>query len=58
MTRPTSHEHRNVGILAANQALFLVAAITVTTLSGIVGQRLAPNPPLATLPILMMIGVV
>jgi MFS family permease len=59
VTRPTSQERRNVGILAANQALFLVAAITVMTLSGIVGQRLAPTPALATLPIaMMMIGVV
>lgn len=59
MTRPISHEPRNVGILAANQALFLVAAITVMTLSGIVGQRLAPTPALATLPIaMMMVGVV
>jgi MFS family permease len=59
VTPPTSHERRNVGILAANQALFLVTAITVMTLSGIVGQRLAPTPALATLPIaMMMIGVV
>jgi MFS family permease len=59
VTRPTNQERRNVGILAANQALFLVAAITVMTLSGIVGQRLAPTPALATLPIaMMMIGVV
>jgi MFS family permease len=55
----TSLERRNVGILAANQALFLIAAITVMTLSGIVGQRLTPNPALATLPVaMMMIGVV
>jgi MFS family permease len=59
VTRPISHERRNVAILAANQALFLVAAITVMTLSGIVGQRLAPTPTLATLPIaMMMVGVV
>jgi MFS family permease len=59
VTRPTSHERRNVAILAANQALFLVAAITVMTLSGIVGQRLAPTPTLATFPIaMMMVGVV
>ncbi|MEX1163521.1 MAG: MFS transporter, partial [Nitriliruptor sp.] len=59
MNRPTGDERRNVGILAANQALFLIAAITVMTLSGIVGQRLAPTPALATLPIaLMMVGVV
>jgi fucose permease len=55
----TSGERRNVAILAANQALFLIAAITVMTLSGIVGQRLTPNPALATLPVaMMMIGVV
>jgi hypothetical protein len=47
--RPTSDERRDVGILAVNQALFLVAAITVMTLGGIVGQRLAPTPTLATL---------
>jgi MFS family permease len=59
VTRPSRHERRNVAILAVNQALFLVAAITVMTLSGIVGQRLAPTPALATLPIaMMMIGVV
>ena len=55
----TSRERRNVAILAANQALFLIAAITVMTLSGIVGQQLTPNPALATLPVaMMMIGVV
>jgi MFS family permease len=55
----TSLERRNVGILAANHALFLIAAITVMTLSGLVGERLAPSPALATLPIaMMMIGVV
>lgn len=59
MSSATSQERRNVGILAANQALFLVAAITVMTLSGIVGQRLAPTPALATLPVaMMMVGVV
>lgn len=55
----TSRERRNVAILAANQALFLIAAITVMTLSGLVGQRLTPNPALATLPVaMMMVGVV
>ena len=55
----TSRERRNVAILAANQALFLIAAITVMTLSGIVGQQLTPNPALATLPVaMMMVGVV
>ena len=56
---PTRLERRNVGILAANQALYLVASITVLTLSGVIGQRLAPSPALATLPVaMMMIGVV
>ena len=50
----TPLERRNVGILAANQALSLVITITVMTLSGLVGQRLAPAEVLATLPIAMM----
>ena len=59
MARSSRRERSNVAILASNQALFLIAAITVMTLSGIVGQRLAPTPALATLPIaMMMIGVV
>ena len=59
MTTATTRERVNVAILAANQALFLIAAITVMTLSGLVGQRLSPNPALATLPVaMMMIGVV
>lgn len=57
--RPTRLERANVAILAANHALFLIAAITVMTLSGLVGQRLTPTPALATLPVaMMMIGVV
>jgi MFS family permease len=59
MPRSSRRERRNVAILAANQALFLIAAITVMTLSGLVGQRLTPNPALATLPVaMMMVGVV
>ena len=59
MSRSTARERANVAILAANQALFLIAAITVMTLSGLVGQRLAPTPALATLPVaMMMVGVV
>jgi MFS family permease len=59
MSRSTLRERTNVAILASNHALFLVAAITVMTLSGIVGRNLAPTPALATLPIAMlMIGVV
>jgi predicted MFS family arabinose efflux permease len=59
VARSTPRERINVGILATNQALYLVAAITVLTIGGLVGRRLAPSPALATLPIaMMMIGVV
>lgn len=52
-----AHEKKNVAILVVSQLLFMVATITVTTLSGVIGQELSPNPSLATLPIsLMMIG--
>ena len=47
-------EKTNVAILAASQALFLIAAITVMTLSGVVGQQLTPSPALATLPVAFM----
>ena len=58
MARDTGRERFDVGILALNQALSLVVTITVMTLSGIVGQRLAPVALLATLPVaMMMIGV-
>jgi hypothetical protein len=30
-------------ILACSQALYLITAITVMTLGGVVGQRLAPS---------------
>ena len=59
MATDAVRERVNVAILATNQALFLIAAITVMTLSGLVGQRLTPNPALATLPVaMMMVGVV
>ncbi len=49
----------NIAILVVNQTLFMVAAITVMTLSGVVGSRLSDNPSLATLPIAMtMVGAV
>lgn len=52
-------EKRNVAILVVSQILFMVASITVMTLSGVVGQQLAPDPGLATLPIsMMMLGAV
>lgn len=59
MDRGARRERVNVALLAANQALFLIAAITVMTLSGVVGRQLAPTEALATLPVaLMMFGVV
>lgn len=52
-------EKRNVAILVISQVMFMVAAITVMTLSGVVGQQLSPDPGLATLPIaIMMLGTV
>jgi MFS family permease len=47
-------EKTNVALLTASQALFLISATTVLTLSGIVGQRLAPDPALATLPVALL----
>ena len=53
------HEKRNVALLVFSQMLFMIASITVMTLSGVVGAQLSPNPALATLPIaLMMLGTV
>ncbi len=54
MTDALPRERLNVAILASSQALFLIAAITVMTLSGVVGQQLTPSPALATLPVAMM----
>lgn len=52
-------EKRNVAILVFSQVMFIVAAITVITLSGLVGQQLSPDRGLATLPItVMMLGTV
>lgn len=51
---PIPREKTNVFLLAASQALFLIAAITVMTLSGVVGQQLTPEPALATLPVALM----
>lgn len=41
-------EKRNVAILVISQVMFRVAAITVMTLSGVVGQQLSPDPGLVT----------
>ncbi|MGM0694931.1 MAG: MFS transporter [Pseudomonadota bacterium] len=56
---PAYREKHNVAILVTSQVLFMIAAITVMTLSGVVGQQLSPAPGLATLPIaMMMLGTV
>ncbi|WP_404362860.1 MFS transporter [Marinobacter sp.] len=47
-------EKRNILILVVSQTLFMVASITVMTMSGVIGQQLTPEPGLATLPIAMM----
>ncbi|MEE4251296.1 MAG: MFS transporter [Alcanivoracaceae bacterium] len=54
MPHQYSLEKRNVAILVTSQTLYMVASITVMTLSGVVGLRLSPDPGLATLPIAMM----
>ncbi|TGG93334.1 MFS transporter [Natronospirillum operosum] len=52
-----AREKINVAILVTTQTLFMIASITVMTLSGVVGAQLSPEPGLATLPIaLMMVG--
>jgi len=52
-------EKQNTTILVVSQILFMVSAITVMTLSGVVGLELSPDPTLATLPIaLMTLGTV
>ncbi|MFO1262095.1 MAG: MFS transporter [Rhodoferax sp.] len=52
--QPTSSEKRTVLLLAASQALFQTASVMVMTISGLVGQQLATDKRLATLPIAMM----
>lgn len=52
-----TRERLNVALLAGAQALFSIAAITVMTLSGLIGRELSPDPALATLPVsVMMLG--
>lgn len=51
---PLSAEKRNVFLLSGTQALFQTSSVMVMTVSGLVGQGLATNKALATLPIAMM----
>ncbi|OOG27721.1 MFS transporter [Thioalkalivibrio denitrificans] len=54
---PFARQGLNVGILAGSQAFYNMTAITVMTLSGLVGLHLSPDPALATLPVsFMMLG--
>jgi MFS family permease len=54
---PFARQGVNVGILASSQAFYNMTAITVMTLSGLVGLHLSPDPSLATLPVsAMMLG--
>ncbi len=52
-----TRERLNIGVLATSQAFYSITAITVMTLSGLVGLHLSPDPALATLPVsAMMLG--
>lgn len=52
---PFSTEKRNVALLSGAQALFQTSSVMVMTVSALVGQTLASNKMLATLPIAMMV---
>ncbi len=50
-SRPLGNTHRNVGLLAACQALLITNNSTLIAVNGLAGLALAPNPSLATLPV-------
>ena len=50
-SRPFGNTHRNVGLLAACQALLMTNNATLIAVNGLAGLALAPNPSLATLPV-------
>jgi len=50
-SRPFGDTHRNVGLLAACQALLITNNSTLIAVNGLAGLALAPNPSLATLPV-------
>ncbi len=54
MATAVPREKTNVALLFMSQALFGITVTTVLTLSGVVGQQLAPSASLATLPIALM----
>lgn len=51
---PVPYYRLNVFLLALCQGLYLITAVTGITFAGLVGQMLADNPLLATLPIAVM----
>ncbi|HLV47426.1 MAG TPA: hypothetical protein VKY35_00020 [Aliidiomarina sp.] len=38
-----AREKQNVAILVISQLLFMIGSITVTTLSGVIGQQVSPS---------------
>jgi MFS family permease len=51
MNSTSSNTHRNVGLLAACQAMLLTNNATLVAVNGLAGLALAPNVSLATLPV-------
>ncbi len=51
MDSTTGNTHRNVGLLAACQALLMTNNATLIAVNGLAGLALAPNASLATLPV-------
>ena len=47
----TKLEYRNVGVLFGSQAMFMTNQVVLITLSGLVGQMMATDKSLATLPV-------
>jgi len=48
---PIANDHRNVAVLSLAQALFVTGQVVLITLSGLVGQMLADDKALVTLPV-------
>jgi len=51
MNSSASNTHRNVGLLAACQAMLFTNNSTLIAINGLAGLALAPTPTLATLPV-------
>ncbi len=50
-SNPLQAQHRNVGLLAACQAMLFTNNSTLIAINGLAGLALAPHPSLATLPV-------